>query len=77
MAEVASPEIGKYVHAENINTNFIEERSGAPLLLLQGSGPGVTAYANRRLTIPAPAKSRRVLAIGAQTFNQIDFFLNS
>ena len=33
-----------------------------PLLLLHGSGPGVTATANWRLVIPELAKSRRVVA---------------
>jgi 2-hydroxymuconate-semialdehyde hydrolase len=36
--------------------------SGPPLLLLHGSGPGVTALANWRAVLPALARTRRVIA---------------
>jgi 2-hydroxymuconate-semialdehyde hydrolase len=36
--------------------------SGFPVLLIHGSGPGVSAWANWRLTIPALAAGRRVIA---------------
>ena len=36
--------------------------SGAPVLLIHGSGPGVTAWANWRLVMPALAQSCRVIA---------------
>jgi 2-hydroxymuconate-semialdehyde hydrolase len=38
------------------------EAGGAPVLLLHGSGPGVTATANWRPVIPALSQDRRVLA---------------
>jgi 2-hydroxymuconate-semialdehyde hydrolase len=37
-------------------------REGAPVLLIHGSGPGVSAYANWRLTIPALAERFQVVA---------------
>jgi len=58
----ANPEIGKSVLAGGLLTNYLEEGSGPPLILIHGSGPGVTAYANWRLTIPKLAKHFRVVA---------------
>lgn len=58
----ADPEIGKSVVAAGLKTNYLEQGEGFPLILLHGSGPGVTAYANWRLTIPTLAKRHRVLA---------------
>lgn len=47
-----NPEIGHNVNVDGINTNYIMEGSGDPLILIHGSGPGVTAYANWRGVIP-------------------------
>ena len=58
----ADPEIGKSVIAAGLKTNYLEQGEGFPLILIHGSGPGVTAYANWRLTIPVLAKHFRVLA---------------
>jgi len=52
---VARPEIGESVVANGIRTNYLEAGDGPPVVLVHGSGPGVTAYANWRLTIPALA----------------------
>lgn len=57
-----SPEIGRTVDALGIRTNLHDEGSGAPVLLIHGSGPGVTAWANWRTVIPALSKRFRVLA---------------
>ncbi|MGE0733383.1 MAG: alpha/beta fold hydrolase [Alphaproteobacteria bacterium] len=59
---MSNPEIGKTVNAAGFATNYLEQGSGAPVVLIHGSGPGVTAYANWRLTIPELAKKFRVLA---------------
>ncbi len=56
------PEIGKSVLAAGLKTNYLEAGSGPPLILVHGSGAGVTAYANWRLTIPVLAKKFRVIA---------------
>jgi len=56
------PEIGKSVLAAGLKTNYLEAGSGPPLILVHGSGAGVTAYANWRLTIPVLAKKYRVIA---------------
>jgi 2-hydroxy-6-oxo-octa-2,4-dienoate hydrolase len=47
------PEVGTTVTANGIATNYLEAGSGVPLVFVHGSGPGVTAYANWRLSLPA------------------------
>ena len=58
----SSPEIGRSLLAAGRLTNVHDLGSGAPVLLIHGSGPGVTAWANWRLVMPALAESRRVIA---------------
>lgn len=43
---------GKYVDVQGIQTHYHEEGKGEPLLLIHGSGPGVSAWANWRLVFP-------------------------
>jgi pimeloyl-ACP methyl ester carboxylesterase len=57
-----SPEIGATADANGIKTNYLEAGQGDPVVLIHGSGPGVTAYANWRLVMPALAERFRVLA---------------
>jgi 2-hydroxy-6-oxo-octa-2,4-dienoate hydrolase len=56
------PEIGASIEAGGVRTNYLEQGTGAPVLLIHGSGPGVSAYANWRLTIPDLAQRFRVVA---------------
>ena len=56
------PEIGSNVMVSGITTNYLEAGDGEPVVLIHGSGPGVSAYANWRLTIPTLATRLRVLA---------------
>jgi len=64
MTQQDRPEVGSSVVAAGITTNVLEggDRTAPPVLLLHGSGPGVTAYANWRLTIPDLARRLRVVA---------------
>jgi len=57
-----SPEIANLLEVGEIQVNYHDQGSGAPVVLLHGSGAGVSAWANWRLTIPELAKFRRVLA---------------
>lgn len=56
------PEIGTWVDAGGIRTNVHDRGAGEPVVLLHGSGPGVSAWANWRLTIPALEPRFRVIA---------------
>ena len=58
----ASPEIGQTIEVGGIATNYHDHGSGDAVLLIHGSGPGVSAWANWRLTIPELAKRHRVIA---------------
>ncbi len=63
--ETPNPEIGRSVLAAGIRTNLHDLNAaapGVPLLLIHGSGPGVSAFANWRLVMPALAQTRRVIA---------------
>lgn len=62
MTASSNPEIGKSVVAADLKTNYLEAGEGEPVILIHGSGPGVTAYANWRLSIPVLAQKYRVLA---------------
>jgi len=63
MTTTAKPEIGKTIVANGIETNYLEDGSGDDyVLLIHGSGPGVTSYANWRLVIPALATKFHVVA---------------
>jgi len=57
-----NPELGRTVMAAGIRTNLHDLGQGSPLLMIHGSGPGVSAYANWRLAMPELAKARRVIA---------------
>lgn len=57
-----NPEIAHRIEAAGIQTNYHDQGSGEPVLLIHGSGPGVSAWANWRLTLPALAQQFRVIA---------------
>ena len=61
-ATSARPEIDQRVVANGIGTNYLRAGTGSPVVLVHGSGPGVSAYANWRLTIPDLATEHCVLA---------------
>jgi pimeloyl-ACP methyl ester carboxylesterase len=52
----------RFVDAGGVRTHYLEAGAGEPVLLLHGSGPGVTAESNWSKTIPALAERYRVLA---------------
>lgn len=62
------PEIGKSVTAKGLRTNYLEMGSGDPLVLIHGSGPGVSAWANWRLVLPRLAERSRVIAVDMAGF---------
>jgi len=58
----AGPEIGRSIRAGGIETNYHEAGSGPPVMLIHGSGPGVSAWANWRLALPYLAERLHVFA---------------
>jgi 2-hydroxymuconate-semialdehyde hydrolase len=59
---MTSPELGSSIDVAGVATNVHVAGDGDPVLLLHGSGPGVSAWANWRLTIPVLAQRFRVIA---------------
>lgn len=57
-----TPEIGTQLATAGFVTNVHDLGAGDPVLLIHGSGPGVTAWANWRMTMPALAERFRVIA---------------
>jgi 2-hydroxymuconate-semialdehyde hydrolase len=62
----SNPEIGRSIMAGAIRTNYHDRdgqsdgdsSSARPLLMIHGSGPGVSAWANWRLNIDTLAQGR-------------------
>lgn len=64
MNNTSNPEIGLEIRAGGVLTNYHDSGTAkdGTVMLIHGSGPGVTAWANWRLTMPALAQRYRVLA---------------
>lgn len=63
MTSTSSPAIGRSVDASGIQTNYHEAGSGFPVLMLHGSGVGVSGYANWRYTMPEIGRCFRAIAM--------------
>lgn len=57
-----NPEIAQSIQAAGIQTNYHDLGRGEPVLLIHGSGPGVSAWANWRLSLAALSQHFRVIA---------------
>jgi 2-hydroxymuconate-semialdehyde hydrolase len=57
-----NPEIANTIDAGGVATNYHDRGQGRPVMLIHGSGPGVTAWANWRLCLPVLAEQYRVIA---------------
>jgi 2-hydroxymuconate-semialdehyde hydrolase len=72
---VNNQEIGRTIVASGHRTNLHDQGEGFPVMMIHGSGPGVTAWANWRLVMPELAKNRRVIApdmLGFGYSNRVD-----
>jgi len=55
-------EIANSIQTGGFQTNYHDLGEGHPIVMVHGSGPGVTAWANWRLIMPELAKEHRVIA---------------
>jgi 2-hydroxymuconate-semialdehyde hydrolase len=64
----------KHMKVNGINTHYHEEGSGnkEKMILIHGSGPGVSAFANWRLVIPRLSESLHVFAPDIVGFGETD-----
>lgn len=60
--ETHNPEVAATVDVNGIATNYHDVGSGDPVLLIHGSGPGVSAWANWRAVLPVLGERHRVIA---------------
>lgn len=69
-----NPEIANSIRTGEFNSNVhdVGTGSGTPVMLIHGSGPGVSAWANWRQAIPALARDRRVIAPDMVGFGYTD-----
>ncbi|MCR6628674.1 MAG: alpha/beta fold hydrolase [Magnetospirillum sp.] len=57
-----NPEISHSLNAAGIATNYHDVGDGFPTILIHGSGPGVSAWANWRLVLPDLSRHFRLIA---------------
>jgi len=57
-----NPEIGQFIDAAGIKTNYHDLGEGDPTVLIHGSGPGVTGFANWAKSLPTLSEKLRIIA---------------
>ncbi len=65
-------EEGKFIEVNGINTHYHEDGEGEAILLIHGSGPGVSAWANWRLIFPILSKQFHLFAPDVVGFGYTD-----
>lgn len=59
---VTTSEVGLTIDVDGVATNYHDYGAGSPVLLIHGSGPGVSAWANWRTVLPGLSGRFRVIA---------------
>lgn len=72
---VDNPELGQSILVDGRRTHYHDVGAGFPALLIHGSGPGVSAFANWRLNMPELAKQCRVIAPDMAGFGATERFV--
>jgi pimeloyl-ACP methyl ester carboxylesterase len=62
LSTINSPEIASSIQIGNYTINYHDQGEGDVVLLIHGSGPGVTSWANWRGIIPELSKRARIIA---------------
>ncbi|MCV2219544.1 alpha/beta fold hydrolase [Thauera sp. Sel9] len=57
----SNPELGHSIEIRGVRTNYHDLGKGFPLLMIHGSGPGVSGFVNWRTVMHPLAEGRRVL----------------
>lgn len=63
---------GAYIDVDGISTHYHDVGDGAPVLMLHGSGPGVSAWANWQHALPVLARDARVVALDIVGFGHTE-----
>ncbi|MCW2816061.1 MAG: 2,6-dioxo-6-phenylhexa-3-enoate hydrolase [Nocardioides sp.] len=63
---------GTYVDVNGTSTHYHDAGEGTPVVLLHGSGPGASAWANWQHAIPALSQHHRVLALDSVGFGHTE-----
>ncbi len=66
------PEIANSIQTGTFNTNYHDVGKGFPLVLLHGSGPGVSAWANWNKLFPLLSSDHRIIAPDLVGFGYTD-----
>lgn len=69
---MSNPEIVNSIKTGSFNTNYHDMGEGETILFIHGSGPGVSAYANWRLSMPTLSEKFRVIAPDMAGFGYTD-----
>ncbi len=67
-----TPEISLNIKTGDFNTNYHDWGKGDPVLMIHGSGPGVSSWANWGKVLPKLSQNRRVLALDMAGFGFTD-----
>ena len=76
MSSTPNPELGHRIRAAGFDTNYHDQGNGHPVVMIHGSGPGVTAWANWRLNIGVNSSSVQMTRLGHKGYPLVLFCRN-